>query len=181
MPHYLRLLLQLVMSPARGWEDIADGAGSARRALLHGLIPLSAIAAITVYTGMFYQHGASFGALTVDAVVTFLKYSVSYFVAVAAMTYVLPRLTTDGLVNREYAGLFSAYCLGIMAAIGIIENLLPMEVTLLQFLPIYMVVVICRGRKFMDVDASNIFSFAALGVFCTIVPVFFIDWLMQHI
>lgn len=179
MLHYLKLMLQLVMAPTRGWEDVAAGADTPRRTLLAGLLPLAAIAAATVYLGAFYELHPSFAKLTVAAVVTFLKYAVSYFVAVAILTYSLPRLTADGLVNRETVDLFAAYSLGIMAAIGILENLLPMELTLLQFLPIYVVVVICMGRKFLDVDSADIFRFTAVGILSVIVPVYLIDMLLM--
>ena len=59
------------------------------------------------------------------------------------------------------------------------QNLLPMELTLLQFLPIYVVVVICLGRTFLNVDESNIFRFAAFSIAGLILPVYIIDWLLM--
>lgn len=179
MLHFLRLILQLAMSPSRGWEDVAAAAENSRHSLLHGLLPLAAIAALTVYFDAFFSLRPNFASLTVLAVVEFLKYSVSYFIASSIITAILPRLTADGLVNREYVGLFCSYNLGIMAIIGILENLMPAELTLLEFLPIYDVVVICMGRKFLDVEASNTFKFTALGVMSIIVPIYVIDKLFN--
>lgn len=178
MLHYLKLMLQILMAPQRGWEDVEAEGATARRVLLRGLLPLVAIAAVTVGFGALYQLHPSFSELLIKGVVVFLRYAISYFIGVAVLTYTLPRLTADGLVDRERVELFCAYCVGMMALIGILENLLPMELTLLQFLPIYVVVVICLGRGFVDVDERNIFSFAACAIIGIILPVYLIDRLL---
>lgn len=180
MLHYLKLMLQLLMAPARGWEDVAESAENSRHTLLCGLLPLAALAALSAFTGRFYQLHPSFTPLLVKAVVMFIKYTVTYFIGVALLLNVLPRLTSDGLVNRERVELFCAYCEGMMAVIGILECVMPMDITLLQFLPIYVVVVICMGRRFVDVDERNIFRFAGVSVFGLIVPVYLIDMLLSR-
>lgn len=180
MLHYLRLMLQLLMAPTRGWEDIAESADTPRRTLLAGLLPMASLAAITVFIGWFYELHPSFPALLVGAVVTFVKYAVTYFVGVWVLTYTLPRLTADGLVNREHVELFCGYCVGIMASIGILENLMPMELALFQFLPIYVIVVICMGRRFLDVEEHDIFRFAGISTLSVILPVYLIDWLLSR-
>ncbi len=180
MLHYLKLMLQLLMAPARGWEDVAESAENPRHTLLCGLLPLAALAGLSAFTGRFYQLHPSFTPLLVKAVVMFIKYTVTYFIGVALLLNVLPRLTSDGLVNRERVELFCAYCEGMMAVIGILECVMPMDITLLQFLPIYVVVVICMGRRFVDVDERNIFRFAGVSVFGLIVPVYLIDMLLSR-
>lgn len=178
MLRYLKLMLQLLMAPSRGWEDVAESAVDSRRTLLRGLVPLAALAALTCFLGALYQLHPSFSALLIDAIVTFVKYTLTYFVAVAMLVYALPRLTADGLVNRERVELFCAFCVGMLAIIGILEHLLPMELTLLQFLPIYVIVVMAMGRKFVDVGEENIFRFAGVATLSVILPVYLIDWLL---
>jgi len=178
MLHYLKLMLQILMAPQRGWEDVEAAGETSRHTLLRGLLPLVGLAALTVGFGALYQLHPTFPALLIKAVVTFVRYAISYFIGVAVLTYALPRLTRDGLVSRERVELFCAYCVGMMALIGILENLLPMELTLLQFLPIYVVVVICQGRAFVDVDERGIFRFAACAIVGIILPVFLIDRLL---
>ena len=87
-------------------------------------------------------------------------------------------MAIEGLVDRNRVELFCVYCTGMMVIIGILENLLPMELTLLQFLPIYVVVVICMGRTFLDVDERHIFRFAACAIVGLILPVFIVDRLL---
>lgn len=179
MLHYLKLMLQLVLSPTKGWEDIADGADSSRRTLTHGLIPAIAIASLTVFTGLFYDLKPSLGALMINAVVTFAKYSITYFIAVAVLSLTLPRLTSYNPPKRETVEIFCAYSVGLMATIGTLENLLPMELSLLQFLPLLVIVVMCMGRNYIHIDEKHIFSFAAIVTLCIVLPVFIIGNLVS--
>ncbi len=179
MLHYLKLMLQLVLSPTRGWEDIADGAESSRRTLTHGLLPTIAIASLTVFIGAFYELKPTFGALLINAVVTFTKYAITYFIGVAVLSLTLPRLTAGNTPEREISEIFCAYSVGLMATIGTLENLLPMELSLLQFLPLLVIVVMCMGRHYMRIDESQIFRFAAIVTLCIILPVFLIGSLVS--
>lgn len=178
MLHYLKLMLQILMAPKRGWEDVEAEGESARLTLLRGLLPLVGVASLTVGVGALYELHPSFPRLLIQGVVVFVRYVISYFIGVAVLTYALPRLTLDGLVNRERVELFCAYCVGMMAVIGILQNLLPMELTLLQFLVIWVLAVIFQGRKFLDVGEQNIFRFAAFSIIGIIMPVYLIDWLL---
>lgn len=179
MLHFLKLMLQVLMAPTRGWEDVGADSADARTALRTGLLPLVAIASITVGISAFYELHPSVGALIVKAIVVFARYMIAYFCGVALLTYALPKLAINGAFDRNRTELFCVYCTAIMASIGILQNLLPMELTLLQFLPIYVVVVICLGRTFLDVDESNIFRFAAYSIVGLILPVYIIDRLLM--
>lgn len=178
MLHYLKLMLQLLMSPLRGWEDVAECADTSRRTLLYGLLPLAGFAAISCFLGAFYQIHPTFAALLRDAVIEFIKYVVAYFVGVAVLSNILPRLTVSGKVNRERVELMCAYGVGIMSLIGLLSNLFPMEIVLFQFLPIYVVIVLCLGRKFVDVAEQNMLLFAGVSVLGLIVPVYLIERLL---
>lgn len=178
MLHYLKLMLQILMAPQRGWEDVEADGETSRHTLLCGLLPLVGVAALTVGFSAFYELRPSLPQLLIRAVVSFASYMISYFIGVTVLVYSLPHLSNSGRVNRERVELFSAYCTGMMAAIGILQNLLPMELTLLQFLPIYVVVVICLGRNFVDVGEQNIFRFAAVSIAGIILPVFLIGRLL---
>lgn len=179
MLHFLKLMIQLVLSPARGWEDVALSAGDPRRTLLRGLLPLVGIAAVSVFLGAFYQLRPSAGLLIVQAVITFIKYCATYFIGVAALTAVLPRQAIDGNVERPRVEIFCAYCVGLMALVGILENLLPMELTLLRFLPIYLVIIMFIGRTYLDVDERHIFGFIGVAVAGLILPVYLIDRILS--
>lgn len=175
MLHYLKLILQILMAPRSGWEDVLADGRNPRNVLFSGLIPLSALAAATVGLGFFYRNDAVAGELLIEAVVVFARYILTYFIAVALLLYVLPKLTFDGIVARQRVELLSVYCVGMMALIGILENILPMDIPLLQFLPLYIVVIIIQSRWFVNIDEHALFRYAACAICGIILPVFIID------
>lgn len=172
MLHYLKLMLQLVLSPKKGWEDIAQGADPSRRTLLHGLLPMIGMVSLTVFLGAFYELRPTFGGLLVKAVVAFAQYAITYFIGVTVLSSALPRLSEGVPVGRETIEVFCAYIVGLMATIGVLENLLPMDLSLLHFLPIYAIAVMCMGRQYLKVDERNLFRFAAVATVSLILPVF---------
>ncbi len=179
MLHFLKLMLQLVLSPLRGWEDVAISAGSPRHTLTHGLIPLAALAAITAFSGLFYDIKPSVGLIIIQAVISFVKYLAAYFIAVAALTTALPSIAIEGFMDRARVEIFCAYSVGLMAMMGILQNLLPMELSLLQFLPLYYIIVMCIGRTYLDVDEKKIFRFVIVDIISIILPVYLIDYILN--
>lgn len=175
---FLKLIIQVVLSPTRGWDDVAVSAGSARSLLRRGLVPLIGVAGLSVFFRAVYQTHPSFGLLFIASVVTCIKYALTYLAGVMAFNMALPRLAIEGYVNSERVEIFTALCVGMMVIVGICENLLPMELSLLQFLPLLIIAVMCYGRIYLDVDERNIFRFAAVGTLSIIVPVYLIDKLL---
>ncbi len=49
MKDYLKCLLQLILSPRNGWEDIEKGDVSPSRLAVDGFLPLIAITAVSVF------------------------------------------------------------------------------------------------------------------------------------
>ena len=179
--HYLKLMIQILMAPSRGWEDVGADNSDARAIVRGALLPLVILATTSVGFDAFYQLHPSVVGLIIRAIAFFASYMIAYYCGVAVLTFALPRLAIDGAVDRNRVELFCAYCTGMMTLIGVLRNLLPMELTLLQFLPIYVVVVICIGRTFLDVDERNIFRFAAFAIIGLILPVYLIDWLLTRV
>lgn len=179
MLHYLKLMLQLILSPTKGWEDIASGADSPRRTLTHGLAPLAAAAGLSSFVCLFYFDAPPFGVVFLQAVAETITYVITYFLGVTVMTYAMQWMSSLPEGGRQRVELFCAYSTGIMALVGVLEGLLPMELTLLQFLPLYVIVVMCCARDFLGVDEKHIFRLAGAGTVSIVVPVYVIDMLMR--
>ncbi len=178
MLHYLKFILQILMAPKSGWEDVIADRQQPRDILLKGFLPLAAVAALSVGVNALYQIHPAIDKLIIKALVVFTRYTLTYFIAVALLLYALPKITDDNIVSRPRIELLSAYCVGMMAIIGILKNLLPMELPLLQFLPFYIIVVIIQSRQFINIDDKFLFRYAACATAGIILPVFIIDRLL---
>ena len=55
MLHFIKHLLQLIISPVNGWEDISHKGTDAKRLATEGLYPLLGITAISTFIRFFYD------------------------------------------------------------------------------------------------------------------------------
>lgn len=179
MLHFLKLMLQLILSPAKGWEDVAVGADSPRRTLQHGLLPVAALAGVASLASALYIDPPSVAMLLIQGVVVFVKYAGTYFAGVAIMSYALSAFMGKADADHDRVETFCAYSTGIMALIGVLEGLLPMELTLLQFLPLYVIVVMCYAREYLGVDERHIFRLAGASALAIVLPVYLIGMMMR--
>lgn len=177
MLNYLKLMLQLVLAPSKGWVDVAKAEPDPLRMLLFGLLPVSVLAGASVGVSVLWDSRVHVSSLIIGGVVTFAVYLLTYFIAQALLTALLPRITEDGLIDRERVSLFAELCVGMMAIIAMIENLLPAEVPILQFLPLFVVVVMYRARGFLGVDQTKVGLMLAFGIIAVILPVYILDHL----
>lgn len=178
---YLKLMLQLVLAPSRGWVDVAKADPSPQRLLLFGLLPLSLLTGASVGLSALWLTKYSVLSLILGGVVCFVTYMLTYFIAQALLTSLLPRVTEDGLVDRDRISVFSSLCVGIMAVIGMIENLFPAEVPIFQFLPLFLIVVIYRARTFLGVDRTKGGMMLAFGIIAIILPVYIIPAVLRPV
>ena len=79
MKDYLKCLLQLILSPRNGWEDIEKGDVSPSRLAVDGFLPLIAITAVSVFVRAMFLHHVEFLTLFIDMIITFVVYFISYF------------------------------------------------------------------------------------------------------
>lgn len=179
MLRYLQQMLQLVLSPSRGWEDVASHPVSGREAMNRGLLPLAVAAGLSVICRAFYEVRPEFSHLIPAALVVFIQYMLTYYLALAVLSSVLPRMIEPGAeVNEQRLSLFVCYPLGMMCVIGMLENLLPGTLTLIQFLPLYVAVVMFLGRDYLGVRRDVVGGFIGVTILSVIVPVFLIGWLL---
>lgn len=174
MLQYLKLLLQLILAPSKGWEDVEAANPSSHRALVAGLLPLVFIAALSVGVAAIWEIHPRVSTVVIRAVVTFAVYMLTYFIAIAVLNAVLPRLTFDGTIDHERIRLFASFDVAMMAIIGILENLLPMNVALLQFMPIYLIIVFHGAMRYLNIDAARVFAFIGISIVAIIVPVYLV-------
>lgn len=158
---YLKNLVQLILSPQKGWEDISASLQKPDTLLKNGYYPLLGIAALSEFVRLAY--GVQYGLSTILelAIALFGTYFISYFIARLILDYYL-RPMIDGELNRIRSGLFTIYGLSLMAIIEIIDNLIPTDLTIIKFLPVFVALILYRGNKFMAIKQDSEIRFLFL-------------------
>lgn len=150
----IRNLFVLIASPRVGWEDISLSSCDTRRLLRHGLYPLLALLAVTSFVPMIYDHTITFW----QSVVTMIVGGASYFFGFHIADYLLggffPQLTrTDLATGRLHR--FVAYCTMYLVVLSILQNVLPIQISAVFFMMLYVVWIAHRGIDYLELGSTS--------------------------
>lgn len=187
MLEYLRHLIELLLSPSKGWEDLAASRADVAAMTRRGFYPLLVISALTEFCGLFYNKGLGVEVVFIRALIDFGAYFVSLYAARMLFGFYESRAaagdetaTEPAEVNR-HVELLILMALGEMLLIQIAGNIVQAEVTVFKFLPIYVVLILCKALKFMDVPAAKAGAFIVLSSVATVVVPLVIYYLLSLI
>lgn len=179
MLSFLKYLFQLIISPTPGWEDISHEGADAKRLATEGLYPLLGVSAISAFVTYFYNE-VELSVLIQKAIITFVQYFITYFIAIFLFSMFLSKFI-DGEQNEKRNTTFITYNIAILAIIKIISNCIPVEISLIQFLPIFVAIVIWKGTKYMAVNKNKLGQFMLLSIGAIIVPPYLLEGLFNLI
>lgn len=177
---YLRDMLQLILSPVKGWEDVSADGYDARRLLTKGFIPFVAIVAVTVLIDFVYEPDASAFVIIQQTIICFLKYFATYYLASFVFTLYLPTCI-DGELSMKKCHTFILYGLGLVALINLIQNCIPVELAVSFVMPIYALYILWRGLRYMSVSFNGVGTFLLMIIFSIILPPYLIQYLFNMI
>ena len=178
---YMQCLLQLTLYPSKGWEDVSQ-AGTDRRSLLYrGLFPLLFVVAMSTFARLLYTMSTlTFTSACILAVMTFVAYFVSLPIALFIFQMRLPDFI-EGSYNDYRTSTFINYSLGLLAITTLIGNLLPFDIGINNFLPIYVALIQWKGSRFMAVRKDAVPRFMLMAVLSLIALPLFIRYVFTMI
>lgn len=170
MKEFLKSLLQLILSPRNGWEDIEKAAVRPSQLLGRGLFPLMALAAVSVFAQALFLHHVVFMKLFMRMIITFVVYFISYFFStfVLSLTPLVAESTEPD--EDERAQTFTIYTLGLLSLISIVVNLLPVTPLVLFFLPCYVALVQWKGCAYMRIPEGKQGLFMTVAIPGVLLP-----------
>lgn len=155
MLHFLKYLIQLLLAPAQGWDDLADKNPDPDELLRTGLYPLLGVAALTEFLAFFYELHPSLPVILIRAVADFGSYFVAVFIAKLIFDYYLADMCADGEIDARRASTLTVCGLGLMVLIQIIGNCLPWSVMVVRFLPLYVVLVLYKAVPYLQIRRNS--------------------------
>lgn len=171
MRRYLRILLQLFLAPKQGWEDVSADSPDPDELARRGLYPLAAIAAAASFMALVYHSGYSPVSLLIAAVVRFGAYFAGYFITIFALTTCLPTVTAGASApSQKNVRLFAVCMMGLMASVGLLRNSLPSDFAIVNFLYVYLAIIMWRAEEFLNIEQGRSVVFVILAIVSVIVP-----------
>lgn len=176
--YYLKDMLQLMLSPLKGWEDVSYDGFDAHRIFSKGFIPLILFCALTVFCRWFYHDDASLPVLFQQAIICFLKYFAGYYIAVFCFSLYLP-ICIDGEISANKSSTFILYGLSLLAFVNILQNCAPLDIAVLYLIPLYVFYILWRGIRYLSVSFSGVTTFLCLCLFSICAPPYIIQFLFN--
>lgn len=178
MVKYLRYLIQLIVSPGEGWKDIEASRNlDSSKIAFSGLLPWLVIVSLTSFVPLIYGHMVSFSDCLLDGLVNFGKFILAYFLAPLAMSAFIDSAAGTA-VDDDRLHILTAFSIGLLGVIAVLENCMPVRMTILHFLPFFVGIIIWKGTGYLGVSQQHIGSFMILALLCILAPPYLIGWLL---
>lgn len=178
MLKFLVCLLQLIISPAKGWDAIADEDVDPRRLCSEGFYPLIGLVACTVFIQYFYNSDFKVAWLLQKAVITFIQYFITYFLASFIFSLFLSKMTESGEAEEKRYHTFIIYNLALLGIFQMINNCLPVEISIFQFLPFFDIFIIWFGIPYLSIADNKKIMFLILSVVAIMAPPYILGYLL---
>lgn len=191
---YLKNLVQIVCSPARGWEDlareenaeyhkdtsVARPAWDENRAAVmfrHCFLPWTGLCSATVLVRLAYGLDA------VAVVQRMLTVFVALFLAAQVGRWALAaygsHLVTEGSVPRNGRWLqMVLFALGFVALVAAVENVVRVRIALVEFMPLYAVFILWKGWRYGGIAEKNVGIFVGLASVAVLGTVYMVEFLL---
>ncbi len=179
MRHFLTYLLQLVAAPTKGWEAVAEADIEPRELCSRGFYPLIGIVALSVFIRRIYDDSYTITGLLQDAGITFMQYFITYFLASFIFAIALPSVISDDSGDETRTNTYIIYNLALLAIINLISNCLPMELSIVQFLPLFVILVLWTGLPYLGVQPQYRMRTFFVSLLAVMVPPYALSFLFH--
>lgn len=175
---FIKYLIQLIIAPVNGWEDISGDGEKSRHIALRGLSAVLVVVALSSFTALFYKHDVGVVQVVQSAIIIYVLYWVTFFFADFMFTTFLPRIT-DAPAEEGRVKTYIAYNVAVLSLVTLVTNLLPFTFALIQLLPIYVGIIMWRGTDYLGVPAPVAGKFMILAVATVLIPPVLIGMLFE--
>lgn len=168
---YIKQLLQLIIGPKRGWEDISSAVRTHEVIFKRGFVPWIIIAGCANFIKLFYDVDITFVRALQDAIVTSGGLFISNIVCRLFLEIGISK-NIDNKANTEKLAIITDYMIGLVGMYNFIRCIVPAEITPLYFMPLISIFVIYNSTKFLGVKEDMVLSYTFLASVGTIlVPI----------
>ncbi len=180
MLHFLKNLLQLILSPEHGWEEISFDGKEPDKLASEGMYPLFAIMGATSFVQGFYEPTFDVGQQLQSAMVKFVALLVAYFAGMALMEIFVGKMSTKD-VSIKNTKTVALYIISLLAVIQIVENFVPVDFTVIKVLPLFLIIVVYHSMSYLSIDTSRAAHYVLATMAALILPWFLLVTFMGMI
>ena len=166
---FFRNILQLILAPAKCWEDVAASRISPHELFTKHVLPLITVASLSIFVRIFYNFDYQILWLLVKAMVIFVSFFVSfYFSLVVFKSYF--HYFCEGDPNERHFTTVIAYCVSLLAITEIVCNVLPVNLGLEYLLPLAVALIFWKADAYLRVLPTMDMPYALFGLCVVVLP-----------
>ena len=165
---FIRHLIQLLLSPARGWEDVSEAALSPKELQSKGYYPLIGLTSLSEFLPLMYSHSEGFLHALEAAIAMAFSMFASLYLGRLFLEMTLGKFI-NGELNHTKTNIFVICMMGINCLFIILTNALPASMTFLRLLPLLSVIIIFKSTAYMGIKDDNQLNFTGLAIVGVIV------------
>jgi hypothetical protein len=177
MFQYIKTLFQLILFPNAGWEDVSATGADPDVMVRKGLYPLLGITACSEFVQLFFNRTMTLVTAIESAIVCFGAYFATIFIAKLIFELYVQKVVHGEIKNMTLI----AVVVGIMALLKILSNCLPEGMTIIKFLPLYIMMIIYKAVPYMAVKQEHEIQFLLIASFATILIPLLLNFLLASI
>lgn len=178
---YLLGLVQVILNPRQGWLDAEKDNYSAKELIVKGVLPFLIIVALSPLVSAYFKLSMSYHDAIIEGVIQFSGYFVSIYLCNFVFSWALGRWIQPRRQDPNAVMTYVLYTVSAMAFITLLTNILPVDLSLWSFLPLYVVYIIWRGEQYMRIPYDRKPQFLACGVLCIFVPPYVLTYCLSLI
>lgn len=181
MWHFLKNLFQLAIRPQHGWEDIAIDDQHPQLLTADGLYPLLGVVALSPFFQLIYHHNLGLVYPLERAIIIFSVYFVTLLFAQTMLPPMLNKCVATGEVDPSRSSTFIVYSLGLMSMVSMLENLMPLELSVVQFLPVLVALVMWKATDYLLIMPEHHGRFILIAIAFVLLPPILLNMLLSMI
>ncbi|MDE7376413.1 MAG: hypothetical protein K2N16_06165 [Muribaculaceae bacterium] len=166
---YAKQLLQLVLSPSRGWEDIVASGSDPSKASARLMMPAFVLAAVSDFLRLIFDSELALSEVVIGAVVTFVAYFVSFAISVQAFRTRLGKYL-EVEPDKERNLTVIVYTMTLLAMSTIVCNATPFSAIMSYILPLLIGLVAWKSAALLRVKPDSEFGFAGFVMMFLALP-----------
>ncbi len=166
---FIRNILQLMLAPAKGWEDVAATTSSPLELFRKRVVPLLVVAGLSIFVRLIYNSDYQFLWLFVKAMVIFVSFFVSFYFAMVIFKSYFSYFCEGDPNERKFTTVI-AYCISLLAITEIVCNVLPVNLGLQYLLPLAIALIFWKADVYLRVRSDRDLPYALFGLCVVVLP-----------
>lgn len=169
-------LVQVILNPRQGWLDADKDNYSPRDLLVNGFCPFLAVVALSSLLNALYRSAITLPQAIIEGCIDFTGYFVSVYICNYLLQWCLKKWVSPKKDNENKRTTFVIYSIASMSFITLLNNIFPVDLAILSFLPLYVIYIIWSGRVYMGIPDDRRPQFVA----CSLGALFFPPYILCY-